>query len=242
MKIIRIKQTKSTNSYAQEYIKSEPTEDFTCFVADEQTAGKGQRGNSWYSTPGESLTFSIALKPNLKTVKQFMLSKVVSLSIVSYFSKYGDLFSIKWPNDIYYNNRKLCGILIENSLSGNKIKKSIVGIGINIDNRQFPENLLHPISLTQITEKKHNTEQILNGLLREIKKHYNQLAEKNFDAIDNAYLENLYKYNEEASFKDKICTYRGKITGISPYGNLIVKNIDTGISTAYAHKEVEFIY
>ena len=126
-----------------------------------QTAGRGQRGNTWSSAPGENLTFSILLKytndsatsPQLKASDQFIISEITALAVVEFLEKYGISAKIKWPNDIYVNDKKICGILIENSLRGEYLNSSIIGIGLNINQRNFDVNLPNPTSFVEIQKK-----------------------------------------------------------------------------------------
>jgi len=122
--------------------------EFTTVIAERQTAGKGQRGNSWESEDCRNITFSFVLYPTfIEARRQFILSQIVSLSIKEELDQWTEGISIKWPNDIYWNDKKICGILIENDLSGHHIGRSISGIGVNINQDVFRSNAPNPISL-----------------------------------------------------------------------------------------------
>ncbi len=144
---------KSTNSYLAEIADDAPHG--TVVAARAQTAGRGQRGNSWEAEPGKNLTFSLLLRPDaVDAVDQFRISEAVSLGVVDALRSEVHLperIAVKWPNDIYFDNRKICGILIENSLMGRSIKHSIAGIGINVNQREFRSDAPNPVSLWQIT-------------------------------------------------------------------------------------------
>ena len=137
--LIHISETNSTNSYLQTLCaKQQGVAAFTTVVADFQTSGRGQRGNSWESEPKKNLLFSFVLFPDfLEARRQFLISQIVSLAIKEELDSYADDFSIKWPNDIYWKDKKICGMLIENDLMGRNISQSISGIGINVNQEAF---------------------------------------------------------------------------------------------------------
>ena len=142
-KIIWLNEVDSTNEEAKRHISV--IDNLSVLTALSQTAGRGQRGNSWLSAPGENLTFSIVLKhePKVKAYDQFVISEIVSLSVVDFLSSYGISARIKWPNDIYVGDRKISGILIEHSVTGDSLSSSVVGIGLNINQRNF--NVTNPL-------------------------------------------------------------------------------------------------
>lgn len=140
------KEIDSTNSQAHRC--RHEASDFTVWAAEFQTAGRGQRGNTWESAVGENLTFSILLKPtNFLSTRQFELSQVVALGVVDYLATHGIEAKIKWPNDIYVGDRKICGILIENVLSGDTLSVCIAGIGVNLNQTVFRSDAPNPTSL-----------------------------------------------------------------------------------------------
>ena len=231
----------STNDEAKKILQIGKTEDFTIISANEQLTGRGQRKNTWHSQKGQNLTFSIITFPSfIKVSDQFYLSKVISLGIIEYLNTKEQKFKIKWPNDIYFNDKKICGILIENSISGSIIKSSVIGIGLNINQSKFPEYLPKAVSLFNINNKEYNLEEELNKLLVYIFKKYSYLKTKSYPEIDNLYLNNLYKLNELSEYKDSAGFFKGKITGTLPEGKLIIKTEEDQIRT-YSFKEVEFI-
>lgn len=144
--IIWLASTDSTNEEAKRRISD--IDNLSVVSALEQTSGKGQRGNQWYSAPGQNLLFSIVLKsPSLVAKNHFALNEMAALSVTDFLSAYGIKAEIKWPNDIYVGEKKICGILIENSFLGNAISSSIIGIGLNINQRNFNVSLPNPTSL-----------------------------------------------------------------------------------------------
>ena len=149
--ILKEKETDSTNNRLAQLCDRENIKEFTTLLVDKQTAGKGQRGNSWESAPGMNLTFSTVLYPSaLKAREQFTLSMLIALSVYDTLSTYAEGFSIKWPNDIYWKDKKICGILIENELEGTYLLRCIAGIGVNINQEHFVSPAPNPVSLKQI--------------------------------------------------------------------------------------------
>ncbi len=239
--ILKYKTLSSTNNKAKELLQKNDSINFTVVVADEQSKGRGQRKNTWHSRTGKNLTFSIITKPIfLPATKQFYLSKVISLGIIDYLNSRKKGFKIKWPNDIYYKDMKICGILIENSLSGSTIKNSVIGIGLNINQKKFPDYLPDAISLFNIKNKEFNLETELQILLRLIYNKYELLQKQKYTEIDSLYHKYLYLINTNSNFKDITGNFIGKIKGTLPEGKLVIETLNNEIKT-YDFKEVEFI-
>ena len=170
--LIILPETDSTNNYLTQLCNEQQSavREFTTVIAERQTAGKGQRGNSWESEDCRNITFSFVLYPTfIEARRQFILSQIVSLSIKEELDQWTEGISIKWPNDIYWNEKKICGILIENDLSGHHIGRSISGIGVNINQDVFRSNAPNPISLKQITGKDHDRYLILANIMERVK-------------------------------------------------------------------------
>lgn len=242
LKIIKIIKTDSTNNFAKKLLKSSIQAEYTCITTEEQTKGKGQRGNIWISEKGKNLLFSIIIYPNFIPVnQQFYISKAVSSAIIDVLNKITNNFKIKWPNDIYFNNKKICGILIENSLSGNKINSSIIGIGLNINQKKFPENLQNPISLCQITSKYFEKNEILNSIIYKIIEKFEKIKTENLHFLDSEYHKNLLGINKNLLFEDKSGKFFGKIIKTDKSGRLIIKK-KTGEIKKYFFKEVKFLF
>lgn len=162
-------------------------------IADFQTAGKGQVGNSWESEAGKNLMFSILLYPDfLPANRQFLISQIASLSVKETLEKYTDSVTVKWPNDIYWKDRKICGMLIENDLSGQHLYCSVVGIGLNINQEIFRSDAPNPVSLTQITGKTYDREDVLVCFLRIFFNYYFLLLQEKEEEIRAAYMAALY--------------------------------------------------
>ncbi len=157
-----------------------------------QTAGRGQVGNVWHSEPEQNILLSTLIRPNeVHIAEQFVISEIVALAALRTLSQYTEGICIKWPNDIYWQNRKIAGILIENAIVGAHIKHSIAGIGININQTTFPDGLPNPISLAQITGKTYDKEQILNEYLLQLEALYKRINDRKW--IHCEYLNNLFR-------------------------------------------------
>ncbi len=240
--IIKLEEVDSTNNYLQELIfNSEKEIEGLVVISENQYAGKGQRGNFWESNKGENLTFSILFKPNLFVQQQFFISKIISLSIVDFLNNLGLInVTIKWPNDIYCSDKKIAGILIENSLKQNKISHSIVGIGLNVNQREFNSKLVNPTSIhNELASEKYDLTELLHELLFFVERRYLLLISGKIEAINSDYLLHLYGINEERNFKIKGVMVNAKITGITSIGKLQLKIEDK--EKEFDLKDVEFI-
>ena len=231
----------STNTYATNLLKYKRPPEGTIISTKYQTAGRGHGANKWESKQGENLTISIVLYPVfLKANEQFLLSMAISLGIKDFLGLYTPDISIKWPNDIYVSDDKIAGILIENSISGNNFDYCIAGIGININQEKFTKDAPNPISLVQITGRKHSLDDSLNLLCRHLDFRYNQLKEvKNRQNIKANYLNNLYHYQEFVQFRHENKKFTAKITGIDQSGRLIIRH-KNGETEKFGFHEVSF--
>ncbi|HAQ18377.1 MAG TPA: biotin--[acetyl-CoA-carboxylase] ligase [Prolixibacteraceae bacterium] len=239
--IVRLQVTDSTNNYANSRIRANEVAEGTVFLAYEQTDGRGQSSNFWESEPGENLTFSLVLYPEfLEIRRQFMLSKVVTLGIYAAMNKYVDQLSIKWPNDIYAGNRKLGGILIENSVVYGLLKSSVIGIGLNVNQTTFHSSAPNPVSLKLLTNQHYDCEILLTELLSEINRYYNQLREGGDEDIDQEFLSVLYGLNERHLFRAEDEVFAGEIIGVNEIGQLLIRKEDEKIME-FHFKEVEFL-
>lgn len=239
--IIRLQTTDSTNNYANSQLKGNELADGTVFLAYEQFGGRGQMKNSWESQAGKNLTFSIVLFPDFLDIRrQFMLSKVVTLGIYKALVKEVDTLSIKWPNDIYAGNKKLGGILIENSVMYSSIKSSVIGIGINVNQTDFLSNAPNPVSLKTLTNQQYDCELVLAEILSGIDFYYDLLKKGEHELIDREFISVLYKYNEMHWFRSDNQSFEGKIVGVNEIGQLLIRKQD-GEILDFHFKEVEFL-
>ena len=233
----------STNKIATQYIENKKAQEGDLFWTNYQSNGKGQKGNIWESELGKNLIFSFILKPiTLEPGSQFMLNKVISLGLHDFFNSFElkkDFF-IKWPNDIYYCNYKIAGILIENHIIGNKIEFSIIGIGINVNQVYFSEKIKNPISLKQIYSKEFELEELFKNVLKFLEIRITNLYNNDIDNINTDYLNNLLNYNTFSKYIYRNQILNAKIIGINKYGNL--KLIDNeGIIYFSDLKELVFL-
>ena len=233
----------STNLYAQELLSKSTPIDGTVISTYDQYAGRGQLDSRWESQPGKNLSLSIILYPTfLLPSQQFKLSQAISIGVRNFMARFvpDDRAVIKWPNDIYVGQRKIAGILIQNTLTGKRIQSTIVGIGINVNQKQFSERVPNPTSLTIETGKEFQLDEIIPLLLSNIESAY--LLLKNGDWVDlqNDYLQHFYRVNELASYKDQAGQpFQGTISGVSAAGHLIVQS--DGVERRFAMKEITFV-
>ncbi|MBI9063745.1 MAG: biotin--[acetyl-CoA-carboxylase] ligase [Marinilabiliaceae bacterium] len=238
---IILDETPSTNTELKNQLSSHKLREFSIVITEHQTAGRGQQGNSWESAKGANLTFSVLLRPSfLEPHLQFYLSKIVSLAIIDVLHTHHIEATIKWPNDIYINDEKVAGILIESSLTGTQMDSTIVGIGLNVNQCVFVSNAPNPISLKQVTGLKYDLENLLNQLLNAIIIRYHQLQENQFDDIDTLYFQKLYRNTGVYSYRDQNGTFVATLHKVNADGILTLLDQD-GRKRQYAFKEVEFI-
>ena len=226
----------------------------TVVYTDRQTAGRGQRGNSWESEPFKNVTMSILLRPeNVAPNQQFWLSEISALAVERVLSKYIGNVSIKWPNDVYYKDFKICGMLIEHSLSGGKINYTIPGIGINVNQRVFLSDAPNPISLANVLGHEVPTSEILDGLVDEILTTCDPLPEK-AEEIHREFLSKLYRRDGFHEYQSTIRSasadglsvleegehFQARIVNVHPDGMLDLMTTEGHIHT-FAFKEVAFI-
>ena len=234
----------STNSEALRQISR--LDNLSVVAALEQTAGRGQRGNRWSSDPGENLTFSIVLQfgaegpAPLPARKQFNLSCVATLALREFLGEAGASVRIKWPNDIYAGDRKICGMLIENGLSGESLAYSVVGIGLNLNQRTFPVELVNPTSLARLTGRHYPLRDSLETLLGHFDKWLTYLYDT--ELLHREYLKHLYRIGEPYGYVDCIRdeNVRGSISGITPEGRLLL-SLPDGSTRSYGFKEISYI-
>ena len=210
--------------------------------ADFQTAGRGQRGHVWHSHKGENLTFSVVLEPLFVPIaEQFSVSEVVALSLVDMLAEYGIEAKIKWTNDIYVGDKKLVGILIEHSLSSVTLRRTIVGVGINVNQTEFESNIPNPVSMAQLLGKQLDAEAVLRCFMKYLQHNYESLREGAKESLHERYNMLLYRKNEYHTYAlPSGERFRAKIVGTAPSGALCLEN-EQGEIKDYLFKEVEFI-
>ena len=239
--IIFFEHLSSTNKVAQDMLAEGNVNEGLVIYAGFQSAGKGQAGNTWDSEKGKNLLFSTILFPvDVSADEQFILNGAISLGICDYVSQFTKSVSVKWPNDIYVNNDKIAGVLIENSVIDNRIDSTVVGIGLNLNQENFSPLLPNPVSLKQVTGMEYDIKSALNDLLVRLDIRYRQMLYGDRDQLKNEYERNLYRLNEWHRYHSDSKTFDGYITGIDADGRLKLKE-RSGNERAFLFKEIEFI-
>ena len=225
MHLIKVNAINSTNSFAREMYRENPKMPPTCIVAKKQLQGRGQRGTVWDAEEGKNLTFSVVYpKPGILPAHQFLLSAAVATALVTALKKY-DLprLKLKWPNDIMSANLKIGGILIENVISEGRVAASVIGVGLNVNQRDFI-GLPSAGSMGSVSGKEFDLLEVLEVLLRELEASLDQLSEKTSEEILTAYKTHLFRMKVPSTFQlpdGKLMT--GMIADVSLSGKLLVQ-------------------
>jgi len=241
--IVKLNAINSTNSYLKKQDKAEFVKNLTVVVAKNQLYGRGQMQAKWQSEPGKNLTFSILYRfKNLKLSKQVYLNCAVSLAIYkAVFPIIGKSLTIKWPNDIMADSKKLGGVLIENTVKSGLIKRSIIGIGLNVNQTVFPKKLVLATSLKIELKKEFDLDIILDDILNELLDTFKMIESKSYKTLFELYHKNLYKINQWSYFVDENKkVFRGKIEGVNIDGTLSVA-LDNGNLKSFANKTIRFL-
>lgn len=233
---IHIAETDSTNRWLR--TEGGTLSDAKVVVADYQTAGRGQGTNTWESERGMNLTCSIGLCPEgVKASRQFLLSMAISVALTRTLQALPCSISIKWPNDIYAGDRKICGILIENTLQGDRIKDCIIGIGLNVNQRVFVSDAPNPTSMALESGHDFDREVVLKALLG----HFGQLlTDWDEELIRATYRQLLYRREGVFPYRDGEGCFRASLAGVEDDGHLLLQDTE-GRQRRYAFKEVTFV-
>lgn len=209
-------------------------------MAGTQTAGRGQRGNSWEAEPGQNITLSLLLRPeSLEARHQFAISEAVALGVVHTLRQYSIDSHVKWPNDIYAaTDMKICGILIENTLTGMHIDHSIAGIGLNVNQTAFTSNAPNPISMAMITGNRYSTTEVAAAMVKNILK----LMKSDRNALHSEYMQQLWRGNGYHNYRDTASgkIFSARITDVALTGHMTLM-LQNGEERTYAFKEVSAI-
>ncbi len=216
----------STNNYAMAKVHAGLASHGMVFFAHEQLAGKGQRGKTWISTPGENIIMSAVLEPLfLKPSQQFLLSACIALGCYSFLLKFtAQHLSIKWPNDLYWRDRKAGGILIESVCKGQDWLFAVVGIGININQTLFPPAAARPVSLKQISGKTFTVVDMAKTLCAELNSGYEELRNGKLDSLLFRYNQVLYSRGRRVKLKKGNELFETTILEVSPEGHLLTSD------------------
>ena len=252
-RIIELKDVDSTNSYAAELIRNSAPPEGTVVSAQIQLHGRGQRSAGtpgtaamWESELYKNITVSIVFYPRfLALADRFLFNQAMALGVYDYvksvLTERGEEVKIKWPNDIYFNDRKLAGMLIENTLRTGSISSSIVGIGLNINQTVFRRNISNPSSFKLITGREYDLEKCLTALCSSIEPRYLQLKAKKAELLQDNYLCSLYRFNKFHFFESNHKKFKAKITGVSKDGKLMLEH-ENGENGEYDLKEVRYLH
>ncbi|MFH0896359.1 MAG: biotin--[acetyl-CoA-carboxylase] ligase [Bacteroidota bacterium] len=240
--IIVLNSISSTNDYACDLIQRKTATSGMIIRAFMQTEGRGHGTNVWISPSGENLTFSLILFPEkLHASKQFVLTQILCLSILDFLTELaGDQqFRIKWPNDIYSGEKKICGILIENAITGEWITHSVMGAGININTTEFPKTLPNPVSLKLITQQSHRVDQCLDLLIKKMNCRFALIDEEFHKQLDEEYEKNLFRKDALHKFIYQDKEIEATIRGVCEFGQLVLEKKD-GSQLICGFKEIEY--
>jgi BirA family biotin operon repressor/biotin-[acetyl-CoA-carboxylase] ligase len=231
----------STNTVASALIRDESPPEGTVITASFQESGRGQVGNIWESEPGKNLLMSVILYPfMIKPEEQFVISQMISLAVLDLVSMYTTEARIKWPNDIYAGDDKIAGILIENSIMGEKLVSSVAGIGLNVNQKLFRSGAPNPVSLAGITGRTHDLSLITRQLFSSLDSRYRLITKGKQSFPGREYHAVLYRCGEWHLYADDSGEFEGRIDGVRPDGVLVMSR-KNGIIREYAFKEVDYI-
>ena len=239
-KIIRLKDVDSTNRFLKD-LDSYDEAALTIAVADYQTAGRGQGTHTWESEPGKNLLFSLLMTPTWVPVRQqFLLSEAGALAVKDALDTYTDGITLKWPNDVYWNDRKISGTLIETSIDSKGIKRCIFGTGVNINQTEFHSDAPNPVSLAQILGHEVDREEVLQKIIEAFKKYYELLRRADYMDVSGIYHLSLYRRMGYHWYEDKDGKFEGAFVEVEDDGHLILHD-KKGVIRSYAFGEIRFV-
>ena len=239
--ILKIESLDSTNNYAMNRVKEGKAGNFDCIWAAEQTQGRGQRGNSWLSEAGKNLTFSVIYYPEgLEAQHNFTISMAVSLAVHEFLEGYVQQAQIKWPNDLFIKNRKVGGILIENTLEQQYVKSTVAGVGLNINQRKFDEQLPSATSLVSNYGKELDLEESIFSLYNLIVSYLQRIDRNEREILRQEYKSKLLGIGENMEYRDRQGRFFGMVIDVEDSGQLVVMDID-GKTRKYFFQEVDLV-
>ena len=240
---VRLEEVDSTNNYLLQQARQMGNE--TVVYTPRQTAGRGQKGNRWLAQPGMNATFSYLYKPQgIAAREQFCISEAAALAVATVLSELsGQRITVKWPNDIYHGDRKMCGMLIENSLQGRLVEYSVIGIGINVNQREFDPYAPNPTSLALVTGRDHDPYQVMRSVCDRMQQLLAHIEREGTQALHADYLSVLYRYDNQPhvfSLPDGT-QFAATIVDVAPDGMLALRHSADGRVCHYAFKQVAFL-
>ena len=238
-KIIRLKEIDSTNRFLRE-LKDEQEDEMVVAVADFQTAGKGQGSHTWESEAGKNLLFSIKVHPRWVPVRQqFLLSMAGAIAIKEALETYVDGITLKWPNDVYWNDKKISGTLIETSIDSKGIKTCIFGVGINVNQEAFHSDAPNPVSLRQILGHEVDKDELLQKVIEGFRRYYELLRRADYMDVSGIYHLSLYRRKGLHRYEDADGDFEGAFVEVEDDGHLILHD-KQGVIRSYSFGEVKF--
>ncbi|MGZ3864817.1 MAG: biotin--[acetyl-CoA-carboxylase] ligase [Bacteroidia bacterium] len=243
--LIELTDTGSTNTHAMDLIRQGGVTEGTVVWALYQSSGRGQQGNTWVAEGGKNLTFSLVIHPTfLPADKQFYLSKITSLAVLGMLTEYLPAshydIQIKWPNDVLVTKQKIAGILIESILRGVSVQSSVIGLGLNVNQQSFPELKRKATSLQILLNKEFELKAVLELFCRHFEALYLNLKQNKFERLNKLYLNNLYRYNEFATYKTGDKIFAAKLVNVEESGLLVLETTEKQL-LKFNFKEVEFL-
>lgn len=243
----RLQTVHSTNSFLRELNGGDASFDMELATTEFQTAGRGQKGNSWESEKSKNLLFSILLHPvYVQPSKQFCISEAIALAVVKSLKEIvadelvAKDFSVKWPNDIYWKNKKIAGILIENELFGSTIRDCIVGVGININQQNFISDAPNPVSLYNILGVITNVEEVLDTIIKQFVANVSMIENGQTALLHNEYMDSLFRRKGIYPYRDADSEFMAAIKDVREDGRLILTDSDDK-ERIYEFKEVAVV-
>lgn len=241
----------STNLFIREMLTEESSGEvvsagaslpgFTLVTANDQTRGRGQKGNSWETERGKNIIFSLLCHPTfLPPARQFLLSQSMAIAIQQTLAEIVEGVEVKWPNDIYVGDKKISGTLIECDLQGRNISNCIIGVGVNINQTEFKSDAPNPTSLAQLTGTEHDREGILSGIITRFQHYYSALQKGNEQEVRSAYMSCLYRRKGLHKYADVRGEFIAEIADIEPSGHMLLR-FSNGNVVRYEFKDVRFI-
>ncbi len=230
----------STNSYLKKISDTQSFNVPVLLIADKQTAGRGQRENKWHSEFEKNLLLSLLIEEKIPVEKSFYLSKITALAIYRLLKDEIENLYVKWTNDVYYGDKKIAGILIENSMKGENIIRSIIGVGVNLNETDFPSKLPNPISLKQITGKTYGVEDFGIKFYDEFRNLFSKFQQGFYQILDNDYNRALYKKGKWIKIRKNNLIEMVKILSVDSKGNLMVEN-QKGQVEHFAYGAIQFL-
>jgi len=238
--IICVDNIDSTNNFLKKLCIERFPDEGTVIMAEYQNAGKGQGKNSWHSKKGRNLLVSVLLKPSLNAIDHFLISEFISMGIIDTLAAYRIKSEIKWPNDIYVGDKKIAGILVENSIKHNSIYQTIAGIGLNVNEDDFPEYLPNPTSIYLEIKKELNITELLKFLMNKLFERYKLIKGNDFQQLHNEYNSILYRKNISSGYNAAADIFSAILIGVGTSGELQLKMEDGNIKE-YLFGEVQMI-